>query len=36
VYVEKGPAPMKIHRFEGFLGRLLGMEAKILVKAAKG
>jgi hypothetical protein len=28
VYIEKGPATMKIHRFEGFLGRLLGMETE--------
>jgi hypothetical protein len=26
---------MKIHRFEGFLRRLLGMEAEIFVKAAR-
>jgi hypothetical protein len=27
---------MKVHRFEGLLCRLLGMEAEIFVKAARG
>jgi hypothetical protein len=35
VYIAKCPAIMKIHRFEGFLRRLLGMEAEIFVKTAR-
>jgi hypothetical protein len=36
VYIAKEPDVMKIHGFEGFLRRLLGMEAEIFVKATKG
>jgi hypothetical protein len=35
VYIAKGPATIKIYRFEGFLRCLLGMEAEIFVKAAR-
>jgi hypothetical protein len=36
VYIAKEPAIMKIHAFEGFLPRLLGVEAEIFVKTTRG
>jgi hypothetical protein len=36
MYIAKGPSTMKIHRFEGFLRCLLGMEAEIFIKATNG
>jgi hypothetical protein len=36
MYIAKGLSTMKIHRFEGFLRCLLGMEAEIFIKQPMG